>query len=62
MQRARHMGNHVTCKLVFTAPAELSRFASTVATLLGYNIGGRTYATYILPHNLSSSPHFLPYS
>jgi hypothetical protein len=51
----------MTHKLVFTAPMELGRFASSVITPRGYTAGGGSCATYIFPHNLPLSPRFLPY-
>jgi hypothetical protein len=51
----------VTHKLVFTAPMELGRFASSVITPRCYTTGGGSCATYIFPHNLPLSPRFLPY-
>jgi hypothetical protein len=45
----------------FTAPIVAHRFASSVVTPWGYKAGGRSYATYILLHDLPSSTRFLPY-
>jgi hypothetical protein len=52
-------------KLIFPAPymapAEPSRFASSVIAPRGYNAGSSSYATYIFPHDLPLSHHLLPY-
>jgi hypothetical protein len=50
----------MTCKIIFTVlftiPVEPSRFASRCLTSWGHKAGGRSYATYILPHDI---PPFL---
>jgi hypothetical protein len=48
-------------KIIFTMPAELSRFASSVATPRGYKAGSCSCAAYISPHDLPPSPRLLPY-
>jgi hypothetical protein len=42
-------------------PIEPSRFASLVVTSWDYKAGGRSYTTYIFPHDLPSSLCLLPY-
>jgi hypothetical protein len=46
---------------LFTTPVEPSRLASSIATLWGNKAGNHSCATYILSHDLSLSPHLLPY-
>jgi hypothetical protein len=46
---------------LFTVPVEPSRFATMLVTTRGYKVGGRSCTTYILSHDLSSSPRLLPY-
>jgi hypothetical protein len=50
------------CKLIFTASVVCSRVASSVGTPRGYKADGHSCATYILLHDLPSSPGLLPYS
>jgi hypothetical protein len=59
----RGVGWHVSLFLLcpFTASAEPSCFASSVATPRDYKAGDHSCATYILLHNLPSSPRLLPY-
>jgi hypothetical protein len=46
---------------LFTVPTEPNRFTSSVVTPWGYKAGGRSYATYIFPHDLPLSLRLLPY-
>jgi hypothetical protein len=59
------MRSQVTCKLIFTAPftalAKPSHFTSSVVTLQGYKVGGRSCVIYILLHDLPPSSRLLPY-
>jgi hypothetical protein len=54
------MRSQVTRKFIFTAPAEPSRFASSVTMLQGYKASGRSYATYIFLHDLPPSLRLFP--
>jgi hypothetical protein len=46
---------------LFTAHVEPRCFTTSVATPWGYKAGDRSCITYILPHDLPSSPRLLPY-
>jgi hypothetical protein len=47
---------------LFTMPVDPTHFASSIITPQGYKDGGRSYATYVFPHNFPPSHRFLPYS
>jgi hypothetical protein len=51
----------MTRKIVFTAPAEPNRFASSVVKPQVYKAGSRSSATYIFPHDLPLSLRLLRY-